>query len=246
MYCEQPVAELLGQWVECRWHVSGGSGRYAVPPDGCVDIVYSSSVGLSVVGAMTRERSFTFPAGEHLAGVRFRPGMAKTLLGGRCPGFSAAELTDEVAPLQAIWGVTAREALRRLDDKRSSAACGTLLQDLLRPVEARNPVQRALAYAASHHGMINLDWVACQSSLSIRQFRRRCLEESGLTPKRLCRILRFRYARGLAVAARCPDWADIAVQSGYCDQAHLIRDFREFTGRTPMSVLSNLPGAQLD
>jgi AraC-like DNA-binding protein len=239
MYCEQPVGELLGRSVECRWHVSGGNGRSVVAPDGCVDIVYSSSVGLSVVGAMTMERLFTFPAESRLAGVRFRPGMAKTLLGGLSHGLSAVEFTDKVVPLEAILGTSAREPIRRLDDESSASACAALLLTLLRPVEIRNPVQRALGYAAARHGMVDLDWIACQSSLSVRQFRRRCLEESGLTPKRLCRILRFRRARELALAAHRPDWADIAVQTGYCDQAHLIREFREFTGRTPMSVLFN-------
>jgi transcriptional regulator GlxA family with amidase domain len=189
---------------------------------------------------MTMGRVFTFPAEGHLAGLRFRPGMARTLLCRSGEGLSAAELTDAVVPLEAIWGRAAREALRRLDDARSAAACATLLQSLVRPIETRNSVQRALECAAARRGMVDLNWLASQSNLSIRQFRRRCLEESGLTPKRLCRILRFRNARELGIATRRPDWADIAVQTGYCDQAHLIRDFREFTGRTPMSVLSNL------
>jgi AraC-like DNA-binding protein len=240
MYREERLAGLPGQSVECSWQLSGGKGTYAVAPDGCVDIVYSSSAGLTVVGAMTVGRIFTFPVEGHLAGVRFRPGMARTLL---CPsglGLSAAELTDKVAPLEAIWARVAREALRQLDDQNSAAACAALLQTLIHPLETKTPVQRALAYLATHHGMVDLDWIARQSNLSIRQFRRRCLEESGLTPKLLCRILRFRHARALAFAARRPDWAGIAAQSGFCDQAHLIRDFREFTGRTPMAVLSNL------
>lgn len=75
--------------------------------------------------------------------------------------------------------------------------------------------------------------------MSPRQFRRRCLEESGLTPKHLARVLRFRHAWRMAHSAAALNWSAIALDAGYCDQAHFIRDFREFTRETPMAVLSN-------
>src|SRR5262249_22982940 len=104
---------------------------------------------------------------------------------------------------------------------------------------APNSVQRAIEFITASSGEIDLDYVASQSNLSLRQFRRRCLEESGLSPKHLCRVLRFRRARSFALASSRPDWSRIAADSGYFDQSHLIRDFREFTGRAPMSVFSN-------
>jgi AraC-like DNA-binding protein len=79
--------------------------------------------------------------------------------------------------------------------------------------------------------------------MSERQFRRRCVEESGLAPKQLCRILRFRHACELA-AARRAGWAAIAADAGYYDQAHLIRDFHEFSGGAPVSVFSNTAAAE--
>jgi AraC-like DNA-binding protein len=54
-------------------------------------------------------------------------------------------------------------------------------------------------------------------------------------------VLRFRHASRIAQAAGRPNWSDIALEAGYFDQAHLIRDFHEFTGLTPMAVFSNRP-----
>jgi AraC-like DNA-binding protein len=100
-------------------------------------------------------------------------------------------------------------------------------------------VQCAIAAITAAGGATDLDRIAVQANLSPRQFRRRCLEESGLTPKLLCRILRFQRACRLTESAVRPDWAAVALDAGYFDQAHLIRDFREFTGLTPMTVFSN-------
>lgn len=55
----------------------------------------------------------------------------------------------------------------------------------------------------------------------------------GLTPKRLARIARFHHAIDLARRAQRPDWAGIAVDCGYADQAHLVRDFTSFAGAPP-------------
>ena len=41
------------------------------------------------------------------------------------------------------------------------------------------------------HGEVDIDWVADQAGMSARQFRRRCQEESGLSPKHLARVLRI-------------------------------------------------------
>jgi AraC-like DNA-binding protein len=102
-----------------------------------------------------------------------------------------------------------------------------------------NSVHRAIRAIVAAHGNVNLERIASHANLSPRQFRRRCMEESGVTPKLLCRILRFRHACHLSHATRKPNWPAIALEAAYFDQAHLIHDFREFTGRTPMSVFSN-------
>jgi AraC-like DNA-binding protein len=207
----------------------------AVRPDACVDIVYSSADGLHAVGTMTVEQSYDMPAGTVMTGVRFLPGMAGEFL-----AVPPVRLTDRVVPLEDLLGRQASELQARLAAARSAADRARVLGSFLRiPPAPPDPVRRAIEALVEARGIADLDWVAAQSNLSPRQFRRRCLEESGLTPKHLCRVLRFRHALSMARAPGRPDWALIAADAGYFDQAHLIRDFREFTGRTPMSVFSN-------
>jgi AraC-like DNA-binding protein len=240
LYREQSAAGWMTRWVECAWRVEAREplAGYPVRPDGCLDLLYSRQEGLRVVGAMTEQRSFDLAAGEQTVGVRLRPGMGGALLGA-APG----ELTDRILPAEDLWGGLARELEARLGEAEASTWMPNLLGALRRPADP-GPVQRAIEAIVGSRGTVNLEWVARQANLSERQFRRRCMEESGLAPKHLCRILRFRHAWELAQGRERREWAGIAADAGYFDQAHLIRDFREFTGAPPMSVFSN-PAARL-
>ncbi|HZW92116.1 MAG TPA: helix-turn-helix domain-containing protein [Candidatus Eremiobacteraceae bacterium] len=246
-YCEQPPAAWLTRWVECVWRLQSDSAvsGHRVPPDGCLDIVFDRQHGLRAIGTMTQEQRFDFPEGVCMAGIRFRPGMAGTFL-----GVSPAELTDGAAPLEDLWDRRAHEFKVKLEEARSiQDAMPILLSSLPMPDPAPNPVQKAIEAIAAANGNADLDSVARQANLSPRQFRRRCLEESGLGPKHLCRVLRFRHACRIARAVgqlnmgqRNMDrlnWSAIALEAEYFDQAHFIRDFRRFTGLTPMAVFSN-------
>jgi AraC-like DNA-binding protein len=233
-YREHAPDGALGRWVECAWSIETEApvSGWPVRPDGCLDILYSHA-GLEVVGAMTAQRGFDLPAGTRTAGLRFRPGMAARFL-----GVAAEQLTDHAVNLEDLWGAPARALTERLAGAGSADECRRVLTAGV-PAAQEPPegVHRALEAIGAAHGAIDLDWVARQAGMSARQFRRRCLEESGLTPKHLCRVLRFR--RACALGGHGLPWGLVAAETGYFDQAHLIRDFREFTGATPVSVFYN-------
>jgi AraC-like DNA-binding protein len=237
VYREQPPNVSLARWAECGWMLTSAAAvaGHRVPPDGCLDIIYDRRDGVRAVGTMTVEQRFDYPDGVSVAGIRLRPGMARPFL-----GVSPAELTDGSMPLEDLWPRRGRELKRRLDDSKSiQEAMRILLDNLPAPSDAPNPVQLAIAELTAVNGNADLDSTARQANLSPRQFRRRCLEESGLTPKHLCRVLRFRHACRIAAAAVRLNWSALAVEAEYFDQAHLIREFRLFTGSTPVSVFSN-------
>jgi AraC-like DNA-binding protein len=235
-YSEQRPAAEWARWLECGWcSETTDQSDHAVRPDGCLDIIYSADAGLRVVGTMTVEQRFNFPAGMTIAGARFQPGMAGTFL-----GVAPAEFTDRTVSLEDVWGARARELEERLRQARSPGeTMRLLLASIPPPRSAPSPVQLAIEAIAAERGLCDVETASRQANLSARQFRRRCLEESGLTPKHLSRVLRFRYACRLAAEAPRPEWSGIAAEAGYFDQAHLIRDFREFAGATPMAVFSN-------
>ena len=237
LYREKAPADPLKHLIECLWsiEVQGETSNY-VSPDGCVDIVYSPSFGCRIVGAMTREQVFVLAASTRTLGIRFRPGMARSIL-----GISIAELTDSFLSVEDLWPKAGRELRNRLDNASFASSAFEILEESVSQ-KPRHPtaLEQAFRELTAGRGTLSLNYLARQANLSDRQFRRTCREESGLRPKQLSRILRFRHGKELAFRAAQPDWAAIAIEAGYCDQSHLIRDFVLFTGRNPsVAVLSN-------
>jgi len=82
------------------------------------------------------------------------------------------------------------------------------------------------------------DWFQVQQvcgayDLSERQLERLFKKYVGLTPKWTLRLNRLQQLTDRVVADEPIDWADLAVQLGYFDQAHCLRDFKNMTGKSP-------------
>jgi len=93
-------------------------------------------------------------------------------------------------------------------------------------------VTHAVSRMVDAGGIVEIAAFAAMAGISCRQFERRFLSLVGLPPKLFCRIQRF---QKIFAALEQPgtNWVNAAIECGYYDQAHLIRDFKEFTGRTP-------------
>ena len=101
--------------------------------------------------------------------------------------------------------------------------------------------------AIKHRGSMELDgfvarFNALASSLGVtsRHLERAFQQHVGLSPKVFCRLARFHHLRRLLAVARPPVWSHLACECGYYDQAHLIREVRHFTGRTPKNYRGDL------
>jgi AraC-like DNA-binding protein len=235
-YREIPPSARLRRYVECYWEQSQAEAAdYLVLPDGCVDILFSRSgaepTGLAAVGLMTAPMRVPGAPARSFFGVRFRPGMASSFI----PG--AELLIDEIRPLAELAGNAARRMFERLAEANTLEEMGELMDPSLRPLDPPDIAARLLGQLESADG--SLDQVIVHSGLSVRHFRRLCLERAGVSPKYLSRILRFRKAVQKMPVAAQPSWADFAVACGYYDQAHFIREFQEFAGCTPGRFLQS-------
>jgi AraC-like DNA-binding protein len=181
---------------------------------------------------------FEIDTRDHAAvvGVHFRPGGAAGFLGAP-PG----ELADAHVGLGDLWGREAIELHERLCSAHGSRDRFRILEQALsarltRGHRRRSAIQRALPELDRPGAAIGR--VAMELRLSRRRFIEVFTQDVGMTPKRYSRIRRFQRALAIAKRAGSPDWAGVALECGYFDQAHLCREWAEFTGITPSEFVS--------
>jgi AraC-like DNA-binding protein len=117
-----------------------------------------------------------------------------------------------------------------------------LLQVLQRGAEKRLALHPSVQYALGEFRHVphirSVIAVAREAGLSRRRFSQLFREQVGITPKLYCRLLRFRQVVRRIASGGPVDWADVALAGGYCDQAHLAHEFRDFSGISPGRYLA--------
>lgn len=86
-------------------------------------------------------------------------------------------------------------------------------------------------------GFVSMDELASKFCVSPRHLRRLFKERVGVSPKFYARVKRFGYTHFCrSSAARTFDWRRFVGSNGYYDQAHLIREYKAFSGFTPTLI----------
>ena len=159
-------------------------------------------------------------------GIRFRPGRAAVAL--RTP---LTLLTDARVPLRDV--TKSFPTIDRLE------AIEDTLRLVLAEAKADPRVDAAVEAIIRSGGRVSIESVAEVSGVSRQHLARAFAHHVGVTPKTFARVMRFRRAIELG---RRQQWADVAVELGYFDQSHLIADFREFAGETPVPFFLSQAG----
>jgi AraC-like DNA-binding protein len=192
-----------------------------------------STAGAVLVGAQTRHSVIDTSEQEYVLGVLFKPGGARPFL--RVP---VHETADSDVPLDEVWDQNIARTLReRLLDAPGVEAKFDIMEQSLLDVWTRTGLHSGVDYALRVFGQrpiaASVAAVTDAVGLSPKRFIDRFKVEVGMTPKRFCRVLRFQRAVTSAHAGRRVDWAQLALDCGFSDQAHLIHEFRAFSGVTP-------------
>ena len=84
------------------------------------------------------------------------------------------------------------------------------------------------------HGDVRIASVLAEAPFSERKAREEFGNIVGLSPKRFAKLLQINYAFGALLDLGERRLADLALECGFADQAHLTRSFAEFLGSSPI------------
>ena len=246
MLSRPPSARLLAG-VECIWHhespATGAHGRERVLPDGRFHVVLNLSTGAATVSGLRSHNVVIDTARvSHVMGLVFRPAAAR-------PFFEepALDFFDRSVPLALVWGSKASQLVDRLRNELSAQRRLAILEQALVEIWSKSDRRRLTVHPAVRYAL----W-AFQSSPHIksvadvsreigwsrRWFCQAFGESVGMTPKRYSRLLRFQKVVRQVASGHRVDWADLAVSSGFSDQAHFVHEFRNFSGLSPERFLA--------
>lgn len=256
-YLEFTPAPHLAQYVECYWlqTFSGNAGEdspvQCCLPLGMLEVIMHPDHNVADIligedwqplprslfhGMYSNPVQWKVKSPARLFGICFKPEMFHNLF-----DVPAASLFCNFIDLVEFLGEEVRalpESIHGLPSAEDIVAQVNLFlsQRLTKMKKHPNYVVEAAALIRSRKGNISVEQVSEAVHVSVRQLQRSFKYQLGTSPKGYLRIIRFRNALA-SLRKNDIDWGDITYGLGYADQAHLIREFREFAGESPNTVI---------
>lgn len=247
-HARRSAAAELAPWVDHYWMVywdlRGLPPRLVETlPHPNVHVVFerpeSKAWGISTV-----KFSRMLEGESHAFGIKFAPGGFFPFL-----GKPVSSLAESSVAVREVFGRDA-DALESLilstedENVMAAAANDFLLQRLPQP-DAKVALARELvAQILRERDLLTVEDLAKRSGMGVRSLQRLFSQYVGASPKWVIRRYRLHELLEQMHAGRQMDWAQLAVELGYFDQAHLIHDFKSITGYAPTEYAHRQNGAE--
>lgn len=214
----------LAPYVERYWVVSWSYRepyRQLIVPYPNVHLTFQDG-GATVHGVSSGYQIKVLEGDGGVFGVAFRPGCFRPFLGA-----PVSTIADRSIDASAVFSSELPEVIDVASVERFLRA------HLPAPDPAAEEAADIVAKIAAEPELTRVDALARDLGMSVRRVQRLFAEYVGIGPKWVIRRYRLhevteRLAKGIAV-----DWASLAAELGYADQAHFTRDFKEMFGEPP-------------
>jgi AraC-like DNA-binding protein len=218
-------------WI-VRWDLSELRTAETVPHPS-IHMVLESPERSEIVGVMRTRFSRVLEGRGRVVGTKFRPGAFRPFVNG-----PVSALTDRRLSLGEVFGVRSRglaeQVMGQADDLEGVAIIESFLRGFRPSPDDRMALAgRMAARISDDRSITRVDQLVREFPTSLRQLQRLFSEYVGVSPKWVIQRYRLLDAAERVAAGTLIQWADLASELGYADQAHFIRDFKKLVGRSP-------------
>lgn len=255
-YSPHPDLEAV---VKCYWTLEvpaeSNAPRQRIVPDGCIELVFILGDDIKryvtesefviqpravVIGQIT-EPFFIQPTGYvNTFAVRFYPYGFTNFI-----STPLHDLANKETPIEQLFdsdSVTelVQSIIKAANAEERIAIIESFLTRTLNSKSTINTIVKTTIDALeATSGSSPINAILKNDPSQRRQLERNFSQQIGISPKQLGIIIRLQTALKMLLRNQSDKLSDIAYESEYYDQAHFIRDFKEFTGTTPADFIED-------
>lgn len=242
----------LRAFVKCYWTLEApattNAEKQRIVPDGCMEMIFNYGdryrqyideenfilqPASFVFGQITKALDIEPSAVTGIFAIRFLPG-------GFIP-FATVPIPDmenRAVPLPELFGEAGHQLEQAVIYASTNAERVKLVEAFLtsRVMTAEaidGIIKSCVELMLQENGQLSVDELSGHAKINRRQLERKFASTIGLSPKQLSKIIRLQTTLKMLASKQFTSLTAVAYEGDYYDQAHFIKDFKEFTGMSP-------------
>lgn len=253
----EPHADLSA-FINCYWTLESpmenSPERQRIVPDGCMEMIFhygdlykqyleSESFIIQpkcfVFGQITKPLYIEATGVTGIFAIRFHT-----------DGFTPfatipiAAMENRAVPLDELFGeagiLLQNDILAAVTtEDRITIVERFLLEALTDAGQIDRTIKSSIAMMLELKGQLSIDALSENLSVNRRMLERKFSSVVGVSPKQLSKIVRLQSTLKMLLKNDFKSFTAVAHENNYCDQAHFIKEFKEFTGVSPKEFYSD-------
>jgi AraC-like DNA-binding protein len=239
------LAHLVEHFWSVHWDFRGvPPHRVETLPHPSVHLLFERTAGCCIAGVSRAKFSRLLEGKDGVFAAKFRPGGFHPFV-----GVPVATFSDSTVTLRSVWGSDGDALERAVLAEHDDAARLVVVEMFLRQREPAPDDNVALVSTivgaiAAERRIVRVEDVSARFGLGLRALQRLFAQYVGMNPKWVIQRYRLHEAAEQLALEVPPSQSALALQLGYADQAHFVRDFKRLVGASPAAYARSVRSAR--